>query len=177
MLKDLSFATYLAILSIAYSTVFNPDAKAQEPCKPAAVGRGTVASVRDGRTVLLTDGREVRLAAIEVVDSARDALQSLVAGHDLQLTRLGSDQDRYGRVVAFVYVGDSQQSIQEILVEQGQARVAARVGDKACADILLRSERVARADRRGLWADPNFAPLRPEHLDRIAGRAGAICTG
>jgi endonuclease YncB( thermonuclease family) len=43
----------------------------------------------------------VRLAAIEVVDSSRRA-----------------------RVVALVRVGDSQQSIQEILVEQGQARVA-----------------------------------------------------
>jgi len=76
------------------------------------------------------------------------------------------------RAVAFVRVGDSQQSIQEILVEQGQARVAAMIGDKACADILLRSERVARAARRGLWEDPNFAPLRPEHLNRIAAAQG-----
>ena len=85
---------------------------------------------------------------------------------------LGLDQDRYGRVVAFVHVGDRQQSIQEMLVEQGQARVAARIGDKVCADILLRSERVARAARRGLWADPNFAPLRPENLARIAAAQG-----
>ena len=97
----------------------------------------------------MTDGREVRLAAIEVVGSSRDALQSLVDGRDLQLMRVGSDQDRYGRVVAFVRVGDSQQAIQEMLFAQGQARVAARIGDKACADILLRSERVARAARRG----------------------------
>jgi hypothetical protein len=46
------------------------------------------------------------------------------------------------------------------------------IGDKACVDILLRSERVARAARRGLWEDPNFAPLRPEHLNRIAGTQG-----
>src|SRR4029078_9090674 len=59
-----------------------------------------------------------------------------------------------------------------MLVAQGQARVAARIGDKACADILLRSERVARAARRGLWADPNFAPLRSENLDRIAAARG-----
>ena len=120
----------------------------------------------------MTDGREVRLAAIEVVGSSRDALQSLVDGRDLQLMRVGSDQDRYGRVVAFVRVGDSQQAIQEMLFAQGQARVAARIGDKACADILLRSERVARAARRGLWADPNFAPLRPELLNRIASARG-----
>src|SRR5215831_537401 len=86
--------------------------------------------------------------------------------------RVGSDHDRYGRVLAFVRVGDTQQSIQEILIAQGQARVAARIGDKGCADILLRSERVARASRRGLWADPNFAPLRSENLGRIAAARG-----
>jgi len=170
--KDYSFTTLLAVLSIAYPTVSVLELKAQASCKPSVAGIGTVASVRDGRTVLLTDGREVRLAAIEVVDSSRAALQSLVDGRDLQLMRAGSELDRYGRVVAFVRVGDAQQSIQEILIEQGQARVAARIGDKACADILLRSERVARAGRRGLWADPNFAPLRPDHLDRITAARG-----
>lgn len=64
--KHISFATCIAILSIAHPTLFTPEAKAQESCKPAVVGTGTVASVRDGRTVLLTDGREVRLTAIEV---------------------------------------------------------------------------------------------------------------
>ena len=172
MPKSFSYATVLAVLSIVYPTVSVLELKAQESCKPSVAGTGTVASVRDGRTVLLTDGREVRLAAIEVVDSSRGALQSLVDGRDLQLMRIGSDQDRYGRVVAFVRVGDSQQMIQEILIAQGQARVAARIGDTACADILLRSERVARAARRGLWADPNFAPLRPDHLDRIAAARG-----
>ena len=111
------------------------------------------------------------IAGLEICRSTF-RLRSLVDGRELQLMRLGSDQDRYGRVVAFVRIGDAQQSIQEILVAQGQARVAARIGDKACADILLRSERVARAARRGLWADPNFAPLRPEHLDRIAAARG-----
>ncbi|MGB8552771.1 MAG: thermonuclease family protein [Pseudolabrys sp.] len=158
-MKGFQFAAYLVILSTADPTIFVLGAKAQEPCKLADIGQGTVASVRDRRTLLLADGREVRLAAIEVTDSSRDALQSLVDNRDLRLMRLGLDQDRYGRVVAFVHVGDRQQSIQEMLVEQGQARVA---------DILLRSERVARAARRGLWADPNFAPLRPENLARIA---------
>ncbi|HVI16686.1 MAG TPA: hypothetical protein VM822_27970 [Pseudolabrys sp.] len=41
--------------------------------------------------MLLTDGREVRLAAVEVVGSSRDALQSLVDGRDLQLMRVGLD--------------------------------------------------------------------------------------
>src|SRR4029079_16222538 len=57
-------------------------------------------------------------------------------------------------------------------LEQGRARVSARTGSKACADLLLRNERGARAARRGLWADPNFAPLRSENLARIAAARG-----
>src|SRR5215475_100911 len=91
--KDYPFATFLAVLSIAYPSVSVLALKAQESCEPSVAARGTVASVRDGRKVLLTDGREVRLAAIEVVDSSRGALQSLVDGRDLQLMRVGSNQD------------------------------------------------------------------------------------
>jgi endonuclease YncB( thermonuclease family) len=87
--KGFSFATFLAVLPIAYPSVSVLELKAQESCKPSVAGRGTVASVRDGRTVLLTDGREMRLAAIEVVDSSRGALKSLVDGRDLQLMRVG----------------------------------------------------------------------------------------
>jgi hypothetical protein len=72
---------------------------------------------------------------------------------------LSTDLDRYGRVVAFAFAGDAQQS----LLEQGQARVAARVGSKACAEALFATERAARDGHRGLWADPNFAPLATEN--------------
>ena len=66
----------------------------------------------------------------------------------------------------------TQQSLQQALVEQGQARVAARVGSKACAEALLAAERAARAANRGLWADPNFALLRPENDARLRAERG-----
>jgi len=147
-------------------------AAAQESCKLAEMGTGRVASVRDGRTLLLTDGRELRLAAIEVTDESRGALQSLVGGRDVRLKKLGPGQDRYGRLVAFVYVDDSQQSVQQAMVEQGQARVSARIGDKSCADAMLRAERTARLARLGLWTDPNFAPLKSENINQIAAARG-----
>jgi hypothetical protein len=40
-------------------------------------------------------------------------------------------------------------------------------GDRACAEELLTAERKARAARRGMWADPNFAPLRSHDAARI----------
>ena len=59
-----------------------------------------------------------------------------------------------------------------MMLEQGQARVSARIGDKACADLLLSAERAARAGKRGLWANPNFAPLQSENITRIAAARG-----
>jgi hypothetical protein len=59
----------------------------------------------------------------------------------------------------------------QMMLEQGQARVSARVGEKACADGII-SLRAARAARRGLWTDPNFAPLPSENPGRIAGVRG-----
>ena len=131
-----------------------------------------MASVRDGRTLLLDDGRELRLAAIEVSDYSRAALQSLVAGRELRLEKLGPERDRYGRLVAFAYPNEKGPSVQQSMLEQGRARVSARIGNKACADLLLTAERSARAARRGLWADPNSAPLRSQDTGRIAAARG-----
>ena len=148
------------------------DAAAQEPCKLTVIGSANVVAVRDGRTLLLGDGRDLRLAGIEVPDDSRAALQALVAGHPLRLERLGPEQDRYGRLVAFAFIGDAKESLQQAMLEQGLARVAMRVGGKACADALLSAENRARTARRGLWADPNFAPLSAENLAGLQAARG-----
>ncbi len=148
------------------------NAVAQEPCTRTTIGAANVAAVRDGRTLLLADGRELRLAGIEVTAGSRAALQSLVTGHVLRLERLGPERDRYGRLVAFAFIDDTAHSVQQMLLERGRARVSARVGDKACADAILSAERAARAARRGLWADPNFAPLSAENLIRLQAMRG-----
>ncbi len=69
----------------------------------------------------------------------------------MRLKQLGPEQDRYERLVAFV---------QQVMLEQGQARVSARVGDKACADVLLSAERTARMSHRGQWPTP-ISPSLP----------------
>jgi endonuclease YncB( thermonuclease family) len=159
------------ILALAL-TLATSGTNAQPACPLSDIGTATAAAVHDGRTLVLSDGRGLRLAAIETPDSTRIALQGLVAGQILHLRKLVSEHDRYGRVVAFVYTGDAQQSVQQTLLAAGQARVSARVGDKTCANALLKAEREARAAHRGLWADPNFAPLPAENTPRLTGERG-----
>ena len=61
------------LLFAAASALFVCDAAAQEPCRLSVIGTATIAAVRDGRTLLLGDGRELRLAGIEAGDDNRAA--------------------------------------------------------------------------------------------------------
>ncbi len=171
-MKSHSFRNSASVLSAAILTLLPPNALAQDSCKLAVISSATVADVRDGRTLMLADGRELRLAAIEVTDASREALQSIVGGRSVRLEQSDTATDRYGRVVAFVYADDTGQSVQQAMLAQGRARVSARIGNKACADLLLGAESEARAARRGLWADPNFAPLQSHDIARIAAARG-----
>ena len=148
-------------------------AKAQDAaCKFQPAGDVKVASVRDGHTLMLDDGRELRLVGIEAAAGGQDALRRLADGQTLRLEHLGPGTDRYGRLVAFAFLPEAHQPVQQVLLEQGEGLVSARIGDKACADALLAAERGARAAKRGLWADPNFAPLSSENLPALEAARG-----
>jgi endonuclease YncB( thermonuclease family) len=152
--------------------VCDAGAQSVSPCKLTPIGEATVTAVRDGGTMMLADGRELKLAGVDVAAAGRATLQSLALGQPLQLERLGPQEDRYGRLVAYAFPGESTQSLQSTLLAQGRARVSARIGAGPCAAALLTVERAARAEKRGLWADPNFAPIRAEDLTRLQAEKG-----
>jgi endonuclease YncB( thermonuclease family) len=147
-------------------------AAAQDVCPFTPAGSAEVAAVRDGRTLVLTDGRELRLAAIEVTEASRPALRQLAEGRPLRLATVGPARDRYGRLVAFAFASQSGQSLQHALLEMGAARVGTRIGSTPCARSLLTAEQGARAAGLGLWADPNFAPLAAENSRRLKDARG-----
>jgi endonuclease YncB( thermonuclease family) len=140
-------------------------AAAQSSCGGETIGSVTAASVTDGRTFRAADGREVRLAGIET-PGPKTALEALVAGKNVTLKKAGAGEDRYGRTVAFGYLGDA--FIQQRLLEDGYAYVAGRVGSKPCGDALFAAEKRAREAKRGLWADPELGPKSAANRDEIA---------
>ena len=156
-------------------------------CRFEAVGAGTVAKILDGRSFLLQDGREVRLAAVEVPalpgpddtgatapagTAAKAALDAILAGQSVELRQRGPAVDRYGRTVAHVYLtGDgAERSAAHDLLARGYARVAAQVGHAACAAELLVRERMARAARLGLWAEPHYLKAAEGGAELLAER-------
>ena len=89
--------------------VCNARAQDSAACKLTSIGEATVTAVRDGGTLMLADGRELKLAGIEVAGGSHETLLALAGGQKLRLETLGPDQDRYGRLVAFAFPGQSRQ--------------------------------------------------------------------
>jgi len=187
--------TAIAILAaLTFSGRFVSAQEQQQKLAPASacggeeIARGTVSRVADGRTFVLGDGREVRLAAIEVPllplpqqpglapggAAAKAALDALVGGDNVVLRRAQETIDRYGRTPAFAYaVRDGEEIFaQGELLAAGYARVGDRAGPRACALELLAREQAARAARLGLWADPYYQVLDAETPADVLARRG-----
>jgi endonuclease YncB( thermonuclease family) len=150
--------------------LFAHDAAAQNAasgCWFEACGHSSTAiAVTDGRSVRLADGREVKLAGIDVPFSAsmaaqtsRTALENLVLGKEIALTAASDATDRYGRIAAFAFVNGSETPVQYNLLALGQARVSAQALGDGCTQTLLGREAKARESRLGLWGDPGYAVL------------------
>ena len=88
----------------------------------------------------------------------REGLQALAIGKSVELWFDGERLDRYGRLQAHVYLieGDQRRWLQGHLLAQGLARAYTVAGNRACANELLAAEHVARAMRRGLWAEAAY---------------------
>lgn len=139
------------------------------PCQFEALGEGRVVGIVDARSVRLDDGREVRLSGIEPTASTRQALASLLVGRDVTLRSTDDTPDRYGRQGALVFIGESDSSVQAVLLAQGDALVSAEIADKACATALTSSEAEARRQKKGSWADPSAIKNAESPDDILAG--------
>jgi endonuclease YncB( thermonuclease family) len=126
----------------------------------------TVASVEDGETLKLADGRSVRLIGAKapspplgwrgddpwpLVAEAKDALSRLASGAEIELRFGGGRTDRHGHLLAqaFVVRDGARLWLQEELVAKGLARVYSLAGNAACArDLLAREGEAREAPRR-----------------------------
>jgi len=128
----------------------------------AALSPAVVASVTDGDTVRLADGRRVRLLQIDTPEvgtgecysrAAKKALLRLVP--ERSPVGLESDSeldqvDRYGRLLRYIWRGPSNVNL--ALVRQGAAAPYFYGGERGrYASRLMAAAYAAKAARRGLW--------------------------
>ena len=139
------------------------------PCQFDTQGEGRVVGIVDARSVRLDDGREVRLAGIEATAKTKQALTTLLAGRDVILRGNDDTPDRYGRQGALMFIGESDTSVQAMLLAQGNAIVSGEITDKDCAAALMASEAEARRQKMGSWADPSAIKNAESSDDILAG--------
>lgn len=132
------------------------------------VGEFRVVRVIDGDTVEIEGGERVRYIGIDAPESvtpgepvgcfgeeASRANRELAEGKTVRLEKDVTDRDRYGRLLRYVYAGDTFVNLE--LVRGGFAYAKDYPPDSAKRDVLGSAEREARAAGAGLW---NVCPER-----------------
>jgi endonuclease YncB( thermonuclease family) len=156
-------------------------AGAAPACTLTPIAGGRLQRVVDGRTLVLADGREIRLAGIEVPGGAEAAsgaaaaaLRQAIGENEIILKQLTATLDRYGRLVAhaFVQSATGEISLARELVAQGQALLAVSAAEGPCVRDLAAAERAARLAKLGLWADPRYELKRAENPAEVLAARG-----
>jgi micrococcal nuclease len=78
--------------------------------------------------------------------------EELVAGHDVRLVVGAEPKDRYGRLLAYVYVGRAHQLVNATLLQEGFARTLTIPPNDALAAQFAELQNQAKRSGRGLWS-------------------------
>jgi len=152
-------------------------------CQARGALDARVQRVIDGDTVLLTDGRRVRLIGLDTPElphdgrpgeplatEARDALKALLTPHRFRV-RLEYDRQRkdpHGRTLAHLYTPDGT-NLTEALLNRGLASLVVIPPNVRHVDRYAAAERRARRARKGVWRLPRFQPVTVSELGQRAG--------
>ncbi|MGV8855743.1 MAG: thermonuclease family protein [Devosia sp.] len=174
-------ATLAALSSVSTAVLACPDL--------AMVPGGVVVQVSDGDTIVLDDGRVVRMIGTQAPKlplgregfptwplgpEAKTALEAMLLNKSVQLGFGGERVDRYGRQLAHVFVEgpDGPLWAQHAMVAQGLARVYSFPDNRECLDLLFAAEGRARLSGLGIWHDPYYSVRAAAAPDQLLGRAG-----
>ena len=182
----LSVRALIAVALFAFPA-FGGGATAEEPAaleRLTPEGQGTVVEVVDGDTVILDDGREVRLVGTQapklplgrpdfvawpLSDEAKAHLEDLILSRAVSLHAGGQAMDRHGRHLAHLVRIDDGLWVQGQMLADGMARVYTFPDNRALAAAMYDRERAARAAGDGIWADPYYAVRSPDQTNGDIG--------
>jgi endonuclease YncB( thermonuclease family) len=164
-----------------FSDRFHPEAKTVT-IKPG-YGFYRVKTVYDGDTVVLEDGRKIRLLGINTPEvqhrdkmaegGAEDAKAWLVNKLQHARVRLEFDSektDKYGRTLAHLFT-EKKEHINLSLVKAGLATTSIYPPNLLYVNELLAAENKAEQDKLGIWQRPEYAAIPVGNLTE-AGHPG-----
>lgn len=141
-----------------------------------------VARVIDGDTIELENGERVRYIGIDTPETVhplkavqfmgKDASEfnrKLVEGKDVRLEYDVQRTDKYGRTLAYVYLGDL--FVNAELVKQGYAQIMTIPPNVKYQELFLSLQRGAREVKAGLWNDQAAAEWDLKTQANVSGSA------
>lgn len=138
-----------------------PETKSESPAKETVM----VTRVIDGDTIEVEGGRKVRYIGIDSPEEGRPYSKEafaknreLVEGKVVTLEKDVSEKDVFGRLLRYVYVGDTFVNAQ--LVEEGMAEAKAYPPDVAHEDEFQELEEEAKESGKGMWQGESFQNQR-----------------
>jgi hypothetical protein len=171
----------LALLAVIAAFPVPGRAAERFDCASAARENVRLARVGERLDVVLADGRVITFPTLEPprptsADPGRPRnvvaeLTSLLIGRNLTLQSLGGP-DRWGRIPARLFVEGEAEPVDEMLAATGLAMASVEAG--ACSAKVHAAEAAARADRLGIWSDPDSAPLSGDERRDLSARAGTL---
>lgn len=151
------------------SVFIRASAEALAHMKPCTVER-----VVDGDTIRCVGLGRVRLLLIDAPErdqgewAARssDALAGLLpVGATVHLETDIQERDRFGRLLAYIYLPEGVQ-VNELMVRMGYAVVVSYPPNVRHIDPLRRARSLAQVERRGLWSTNAFDCTPRDHRGR-----------
>jgi len=142
-----------------------------------------VKTVYDGDTVVLEDGRKIRLLGINTPeiqhrdkladaggDDAKRWLQNKLQNSRVRLELSTEKNDKYGRTLAHLFT-DKKEHINLQLVAVGLAAVSIYPQNLLYVTELVQAEEKAEKARLGIWQQPQYQPIPVANLTE-AGHSG-----
>jgi micrococcal nuclease len=158
--------------------------KVSSPRLSATGGQATVVAVLDGDTIVISGGQKVRYAGLNTPEThhpdklpeycgqeAFEANRRLVARQTVRLEFDAQRRDKYGRLLAYVYVNSL--FVNAELIRQGYAQVSTYKENQRYHEEFERLQQHAIAARRGLWGgciDIRMPPMPSKPKAHRTGR-------
>lgn len=130
-----------------------------------------VVRVVDGDTIEIEGGKTVRYIGMDTPETVKPNTpvqcfgkeasaknKELVEGKEVELEKDVSETDRYGRLLRYVYVGETM--VNKYLVDLGYAYSSTYPPDVKYQEVFREAQKLAQENKKGLWSSCDVDPKK-----------------
>jgi micrococcal nuclease len=165
----MKYRFWLLVIMILFSSLVSASLQSENWKVPANLREYQVTQVVDGDTIKVETLGKVRYIGMNTPETHHPtkgvepygpeaclANRKLVEGKRVRLQMDMQQRDKYGRLLAYVYVGSI--FVNAYLVEIGYAQVMTIPPNVKYQELFVKLQREARESNRGLWGLPKGSP-------------------